>query len=304
MASSNYNQRRAKSAAKRRQNAKARSQKRQETLDLSKKAKKERVAHRSFLIKVILVGVALAMVGAFAALFLSYGDTSSSTASTTTSSTSSTTTTTTTTPQEVIAQSHASALAVRAGCPANPYTRVNTLSWKKEPVLSIDIKRYYEAHFTTTAGDFTITLDPTEAPHTVNNFVFLADHKYYHCVIFQRVIPGFVIQGGDPTGTGNGGPGYSFDDELPPTAKTGSPTYPLYSVAMANSGPNTNGSQFFIVVGAEAESLPNSYSLFGRVTAGIPAVKRIASGGTATGTPVVIQRILNVSITPGAVITK
>ena len=92
--------------------------------------------------------------------------------------------------------------------------------------------RYY-AHVTTTVGDFVIKLLPAKALHTVNNFVFLADHKFFNCVIFHRVIPGFVIQGGDPTGTGTGGPGYSLPDELPTPA---SPQYPLYSVAMANAG--------------------------------------------------------------------
>jgi cyclophilin family peptidyl-prolyl cis-trans isomerase len=174
------------------------------------------------------------------------------------------------------------------------------LSWKKAPALAIDTKRYYEANFVTTAGDFTITLNPKEAPLTVNNFVFLSKHNYYHCVIFHRVIPGFVIQGGDPTGLGTSGPGYSFADELP---KIGKPTYPLYSVAMANSGPNTNGSQFFIVVGTQAENLANSYSLFGRVSTGFSAIRAITAGGTAAGTPVVIQRILSVTITPGPAIS-
>jgi hypothetical protein len=131
---------------------------------LAAQAKKKKVAHRSFLFKVVLVGVALAMIVAISAFFLSYQGTPSTTVSTTTTSTSSTTTTTTTTPAEKSAQAYATAVAVHAGCPVNPYTRVNTLSWKKAPALAIDTKRYYEAHFVTTAGDFTITLDPKEAP--------------------------------------------------------------------------------------------------------------------------------------------
>lgn len=300
MASSKRNQNQAKSAEKRRQKAKARSRRRQASESLANQAKKERVAHRSFLVKVVIVGVALAMVVAISAFFLSYQGTTTTSTTTPSTSTTSTSTTTTTTPAEKSAEAHATALAVHAGCPSDPYTRVNTLSWKKAPALTIDTKRYYEAHFVTTAGDFTVTLNPKEAPLTVNSFIFLSKHRFYHCVIFQRVIPGFVIQGGDPTGTGEGGPGYSYADELP---KTGTPTYPLYSVAMANSGPNTNGSQFFIVVGTQAEGLANTYSLFGRVSTGFPAIKTITAGGTATGTPVVIQRILSVTIVPGPAIS-
>ena len=92
----------------------------------------------------------------------------------------------------------------------------------------------------------------------MNNFVFLAEKGYYHCVIFHRVIPSFMDQTGDPTGTGTGGPGYTIPDENPPKAATGQ-QYPLGSVAMANTGqPNTGGSQFFIVAGPQGESLPNT----------------------------------------------
>ena len=97
----------------------------------------------------------------------------------------------------------------------------------------------------------------------------MAEHNFYKCVIFHRVISGFMIQGGDPTGTGTGGPGYTIPDEYP---KAGNPTYPLYSIAMANTGsPHTGGSQFFIVTGAEGETLPNTYSLFGKVISGFEA---------------------------------
>ncbi|MDE3064497.1 MAG: peptidylprolyl isomerase [Acidobacteriota bacterium] len=152
----------------------------------------------------------------------------------------------------------------------------------------------YYAHVATTVGPFVIKLDPAAAPLAVNSFVFLADHKYFNCVIFHRVIPGFVIQGGDPAGTGAGPqPGYTFADELP---KAGSPTYPLYSVAMANRGANTNGSQFFIVTGAQGEALAPSYSLFGQVVSGESVLKVIDAEGTAAGTPLVVQRMLSVTI--------
>ena len=164
--------------------------------------------------------------------------------------------------------------------------------------MTINKSATYDADFDTTAGAFVVQLDAATAPITTNNFVFLAEHNFYKCVIFQRVIPGFAIQGGDPTGTGSGGPGYSIPDELP---KTGNPTYPLYSVAMANAGPNTGGSQFFIVTGANGESLQAQYSLFGKVISGVNVVKTIQNAGNpsqaANGIPpLVTYRILNITI--------
>ena len=101
----------------------------------------------------------------------------------------------------------------------------------------------------------------------MNNFVFLALHHYYDGVIFHRIINGFMCQGGDPTGTGTGGPGYRFDDELPKPGR-----YEIGSVAMANAGPHTNGSQFFIVSGSSGVGLPPLYSLFGKVVKGLDVV--------------------------------
>jgi cyclophilin family peptidyl-prolyl cis-trans isomerase len=116
--------------------------------------------------------------------------------------------------------------------------------------------------------DRVIALDAVRAPKTVNNFVFLALHHYYDGVIFHRIIGGFMCQGGDPTGTGRGGPGYRFDDELPKAGQ-----YELGSVAMANAGPNTNGSQFFIISGNDGVRLPPQYSLFGKVVKGMEVVE-------------------------------
>ncbi|MHB8296608.1 MAG: peptidylprolyl isomerase, partial [Acidimicrobiales bacterium] len=123
-------------------------------------------------------------------------------------------------------------------------------------------------------------------------FVFLSRYYYYDGVIFHRVIPGFMAQGGDPTGTGRGGPGYRFADELP---RPGS--YEIGSVAMANAGPATNGSQFFIVSGPDGAGLPPQYSLFGKVVKGLDVVASIDSCGTSSGSPTERVEIITVSIT-------
>jgi len=145
------------------------------------------------------------------------------------------------------------------------------------PALGIDTSKRYTATLDTTLGEMVIALDAIKAPQTVNNFVFLALHHYYDGVIFHRIINGFMCQGGDPTGTGRGGPGYRFADELPRQGD-----YQVGSVAMANAGPNTNGSQFFIVSGRNGVSLPPLYSLFGQVVKGLEIVEemqRVPTGG-------------------------
>ncbi len=130
--------------------------------------------------------------------------------------------------------------------------------------MCIDPAKRYTAEMTTSLGSLTIALDPIAAPVTVNNFVVLARYHYFDGLVFHRVIKGFMCQGGDPEGTGRGGPGYRFADELPPPGR-----YEIGSVAMANAGPDTNGSQFFIVSGASGVRLPPSYSLFGKVVKGL-----------------------------------
>jgi cyclophilin family peptidyl-prolyl cis-trans isomerase len=160
--------------------------------------------------------------------------------------------------------------------------------------MTINTAKTYTATVTTDVGAFTIRLDPKTAPLAVNSFVFLAKQHFFDCIVFHRVIQSFMDQTGDPTGTGTGGPGYTFADELP---KTASPQYPLGSVAMANSGPNTNGSQFFVVAGPAGESLPPSYSLFGQVTSGMSVVDKINADGSASGTPKVLHRMVSVSVT-------
>ena len=197
------------------------------------------------------------------------------------------------------AQAAANALSVAAGCPKNPATALKKPKWSSAPATIIDGTKTYTATVKTDVGTFVIALDAKEAPQTVNNFVFLTQHRFFDCVIFHRVIPTFMDQTGDPTGTGSGGPGYTIPDELPAKASNPADQYPIGSVAMANTGqPHTGGSQWFIVAGAEGESLPNSYSLFGHVISGMSVVEKINAQGSASGVPPdVTHRMLKVTIT-------
>jgi cyclophilin family peptidyl-prolyl cis-trans isomerase len=200
---------------------------------------------------------------------------------------------------DVKAQAAANAASVAAGCPKNPTTALQKQKWSSAPATIIDAAKTYSATVKTDVGTFVIALDAKDAPQTVNNFVFLAQHRFFDCVIFHRVIPGFVDQTGDPTGTGSGGPGYTIPDELPAKAANPADQYPLGSVAMANTGqPHSGGSQWFIVAGAQGESLANSYSLFGHVTSGMSVVEKINAQGSASGVPPdVTHRMLKVTIT-------
>jgi len=137
------------------------------------------------------------------------------------------------------------------------------------PEMSIDPAKTYTAKINTTEGTMTAELFTDDAPQTVNNFVFLARDGYYSDVIFHRAIEGFMIQGGDPTGTGAGGPGYRFADE--PVKRQ----YLRGTLAMANAGPNTNGSQFFVM---HADyPLPPNYTIFGKLTDGEDVLDKIAT---------------------------
>jgi cyclophilin family peptidyl-prolyl cis-trans isomerase len=195
-------------------------------------------------------------------------------------------------------QAAANKVAEAAGCPASTKTTVNTQKYAAAPAMTINTNMLYSATVVTTAGTFEMALNAKSDPITVNNFVFLAQKGYYHCVIFHRVIPNFMDQTGDPTGTGEGGPGYTITDENPAKSASASDQYPLGSVAMANTGAaNSGGSQFFIVTGAEGEGLPNTYALFGRITSGMDVVDTINQQGSAAGIPPdVTQRIISVTI--------
>jgi len=180
--------------------------------------------------------------------------------------------------------------------PTLEITEKETMSKSKKlskPEMQIDANKTYTATLTTTEGDVVVDLHAKETPITVNNFVYLAKEGFYDGTIFHRVIKDFMIQGGDPTGTGAGGPGYQFDDE------PFSGEYVPGTLAMANAGPDTNGSQFFIMHGEAA--LPPNYVIFGNVSSGQAIVDAIATAQTKINpmsgeksvpvSPVVIEKV-------------
>lgn len=181
-----------------------------------------------------------------------------------------------------------------AECPPAEGAAERTTEFDSAPPMCLTEGVDYSAVITTDAGAVTVDLLEEKAPETVNNFVFLARNKFYEGVTFHRVIPGFMIQGGDPEGTGSGGPGYAFADELPAAGE-----YEIGSMAMANAGPSTNGSQFFIVTGDAGVSLPPDYSLFGTVTEGMAAVTAIEDDGSPQGRPQTTHTIESVEIVEG-----
>ncbi len=172
--------------------------------------------------------------------------------------------------------------------------------WDRPPEMQIDPEKEYVATLKTNMGDIKIRLLTSAAPRTVNNFVFLARNDFYDGTIFHRVIDNFMIQGGDPTGTGTGDPGYKFEDEFEGNPNKHEP----FTLSMANAGPNTNGSQFFITEGPTPH-LDGRHTVFGRVIEGKDVVQKIASVQTS-GPPrdrpqqnVVIQDVVIEEKAPG-----
>jgi cyclophilin family peptidyl-prolyl cis-trans isomerase len=163
-------------------------------------------------------------------------------------------------------------LLVLTGCslaPKGPEYK----QWTSPPAMAIDMNKTYLAHVETNKGNFTIELFAKDAPKTVNNFVFLSKEKFYDNVYFHRIVKNFMIQSGDPKGTGTGGPGYSIEDELSQKYK-----YEKGIVAMANKGmPNTGGSQFFICTGPGADPLNNQpdYTIFGKIVNGMDTIDKL-----------------------------
>jgi len=179
----------------------------------------------------------------------------------------------------------------------NQYSAATNSTNQKEsnmtkPTMQIDQTKKYQAILKTDKGNIVIDLFADKTPITVNNFVYLARENFYTNTIFHRTIPGFMIQGGDPTGTGRGGPGYKFEDE------SFSGEYSRGTIAMANAGPNTNGSQFFIM--HQDTDLPLNYVIFGKVIEGLDVVDAIATAPTNPGgegsTPVNPVKIESVEI--------
>ena len=177
-------------------------------------------------------------------------------------------------------------------CPNPDGSSPRQLHFSSPPKLCIVPTEHYVAKFQTTAGNFTVSLDAASAPVTVNNFVVLALYHYYDGSTFHRAIPGYIVQGGDPTGKppGTGGPGYTIADELPASLSD----YTVGSMAMANTGqPHSGGSQFFFWMGPNQLPGP-SYSLFGKVVSGLDVVREIEATGSPSGTvasPVTIQAV-------------
>jgi len=180
-------------------------------------------------------------------------------------------------------------------CPAVDGSEARASTFEKAPSNCLEAGKTYTAVVTTNKGEFTIVLDQTKAPLAANNFVTLARYKYFDNTQCHRAILDFVVQCGDPTATGSGGPGYSFADELPQAGE-----YKLGSIAMANSGPNTNGSQFFIITGDQGVTLPPSYTLFGQVTNGldntVPALNAASNPDPAANGVPTLETITIVSV--------
>jgi cyclophilin family peptidyl-prolyl cis-trans isomerase len=172
--------------------------------------------------------------------------------------------------------------AVSADCPPVDGADEQTQQFDAAPPTCLEAEATYEAVVTTNQGEFTILLDPDSAPVAANNFVFLARNQYFDDTICHRIIPNFVVQCGDPTGTGTGGPGYTIVDEPPAPG-----AYEIGSIAMAKTAaPDSGGSQFFIITGSDGAALPPEYSLFGQVTDGFDTtVAAMAAAGTPSGEP-------------------
>jgi cyclophilin family peptidyl-prolyl cis-trans isomerase len=241
---------------------------------------------------VVVIGVIIALVA-----LLSGGGSKKPTASKSTTTTAATTTTTT---------EPASKTAIAPVCPpataAGAAKRV--IAFTKAPPMCIASNSVFDATVVTDVGTFVIRLTTATSPAAVNNFVFLARYHFYNGVIFQRAIPGFMVQGGDPTGTGSGGPGYEFTGNTPPSSCVAkADCYATGDVALANSGssPKTDSSQFFIVVPGGASELSDVYTLLGKVTTGMSVVEKIAADGNAVAAdngvpPKVTHHMISVTI--------
>ena len=251
---------------------------RQRLDDLAKQQQRKRtrkLATRAAIFFAVVVGVALI-------ISVSGGSDSTSTNDTTVD-------TTATAPVE------GRAITGETPCPAVDGSEARAATFENAPNNCLDASKTYTAVVTTNKGEFSIVLDQNKAPLAANSFVTLARYKYFDNTQCHRAILDFVVQCGDPTATGSGGPGYSFADELPQAGE-----YKLGSIAMANSGPNTNGSQFFIITGDQGITLPPSYTLFGQVTSGldttVPALNAASNPDPAANGVPTLETITIVSV--------
>jgi len=255
-----------------------------------REAEQKAVKRKQGIRRYVTIGIAVAVVLGISILIFKPGSKSTTTTSTTTTST---------TAPPSAAQAAADAASKAAGCPASPTAALPNPQFKAPPT-TIDPSKTYTATITTDVGTIVASLNAKTATVAVNSFVFLADQKYYNCVTFHRVIPQFMNQTGDPTGTGSGSAGYTVQGEVPATA---SPQYPLGSLAMAKTGTapaGTTSNQFFIVAGPQGENLPPDYALFGQVTSGQDVVQKINADGSSANNgvpPAVIHRMLSVTVT-------
>jgi cyclophilin family peptidyl-prolyl cis-trans isomerase len=224
------------------------------------------------MVSLVLIGVTLLAVGC-ASPSSKPGSSSTPASSASTSKTTTSSSSSSTSSSSPASTSKSSPVASPSPTPASSPTP-KRMSWPTPPEMQIDKNKKYFATVDTSLGAFKIELFASETPITVNSLVFLSRQGYYNGIIFHRIIKTFMIQTGDPTGTGSGGPGYAFKDELPVKHQ-----YETGIVAMANAGPNTNGSQFFVCTGDDSKNLnkyPN-YTQFGKVVEGMDNVQKIAS---------------------------
>jgi peptidyl-prolyl cis-trans isomerase B (cyclophilin B) len=240
---------------------------------------------RNLIGAVIVAGV---VIGVIAIFFNGSPKKPAATSSTTTSSTSTTSSTTTTVP-----------VAVAPVCPPAGGSKVRVIRFTKAPPTCISPTGVYDATFQTNIGSFTVRMHAASSLAGVNDIVFLARYHFYDGTIFHRVIPDFVVQGGDPTGTGAGGPGYAFTGNTPAASCTAKKDcYATGDVALANSGsPSSDGSQFFVILPGGAGQLSDLYTTVGHVTSGMNVVDKIGADGQASGTPKVVHTLKSVTIT-------
>ena len=252
---------------------------RQKRLTELARANKRRRTQRNVVRIFIVIAIVVSVAGIFS---VTGGDQSAETPTTTTTLTDTATT---------LAPLEGRKITGDTPCPAADGSEERAAQFEKAPPTCIDDGVTYLAVVNTNKGEFTVRLDQSKAPLAVNSFVTLARYKYFDGTQCHRAIPNFVVQCGDPTATGSGGPGYQFADELPAQGE-----YKVGSIAMANSGPNTNGSQFFVITGSDGAALPPQYTLFGEVTDGldttVPALNA-AGNPENNGVPPLEQIVIN-----------